>query len=115
MAISRNRSAGAKVTDEEYAQLEELAQARDLTVGEWCRQVLLAQLNSKPALPIEQMLLAEVLALRMIVLNLFRAVATGERLSEETILQIVAWADREKIPTTVQRLQPPPERGSSGG
>jgi hypothetical protein len=34
MAISRNRSAGAKVTDEEYARLEMLAQARGLTMGE---------------------------------------------------------------------------------
>ena len=31
MGVSRTRSAGAKVTDEEYAQLEALAQARGLT------------------------------------------------------------------------------------
>ena len=31
MGVSRTRSAGAKVTDEEYAQLEVLAQARGLT------------------------------------------------------------------------------------
>ena len=33
MGVSRTRSAGAKVTDEEYAKLEALAQARGLTVG----------------------------------------------------------------------------------
>ena len=45
MGVSRTRSAGAKVTDEEYAQLEALAQARGVTLGEWCRDVLLAQLK----------------------------------------------------------------------
>jgi len=39
MGVSRTRSAGAKVTD---AKLEALAQARGLTVGEWCREVVLA-------------------------------------------------------------------------
>src|ERR1035441_2673053 len=47
MGVSRTRSAGAKVTDEEYAQLEALAQTRGLTVGEWCRDVLLSQLGSE--------------------------------------------------------------------
>jgi hypothetical protein len=40
MGISRTRSAGAKVTEQEYAQLEALAQTRGLTLGEWCRDVL---------------------------------------------------------------------------
>ena len=31
----RTRSAGAKVTDREYAEIEKLAQARGLNVGEW--------------------------------------------------------------------------------
>jgi hypothetical protein len=30
----RTRSAGAKVTEEEYAQIEKLAEARDLNVSE---------------------------------------------------------------------------------
>ena len=45
MGVSRTRSAGAKVTDEEYAQLEALAQARGVTLGEWCRDILLSQLE----------------------------------------------------------------------
>ena len=36
----RTRSAGAKVTDREYAEIEKQAQARGLTVGEWCREVI---------------------------------------------------------------------------
>jgi hypothetical protein len=60
MAISRTRSAGAKVTDDEYRQLETLAQARGLTVGEWCREVLVAQCSEPSTTVPEQTILAEV-------------------------------------------------------
>ena len=103
MAISRTRSAGAKVTDDEYKQLQTLAEARGLTVGEWCREVLLAQCN-KPSTTIpEQTILAEVLGLRMIVINLFRALGNGQ-LSQETLEAVIRRADSEKLPTALQRL-----------
>jgi hypothetical protein len=104
MAISRNRSAGAKVTDEEYAQLELLAQARGVTVGEWCREVLLARLDPNAPAPVEQTLLAEILGLRMIVLNLLRAIGTGENLTQEKMQQVIQWADKQKIPTAKELL-----------
>jgi hypothetical protein len=33
----RTQSAGAKVTEREYAEIEKLAESRGLKVGEWCR------------------------------------------------------------------------------
>jgi hypothetical protein len=104
MAISRTRSAGAKVTDEEYARLEALAQARGITLGEWCREVLLSQLNPSLASPTEETILAEVLGLRMIVINLLRGLGTGEALTSEKVQSVIQWADREKIPTARDRL-----------
>jgi hypothetical protein len=104
MAISRNRSAGAKVTDEEYTQLEALAQARGITLGEWCREILLAQLSPE-AITSEEALLGEVLAVRMIVLNLFRSLANGEKLSDAKIQEIVQWADREKRAMAKDRMK----------
>ena len=75
MGVSRTRSAGTKVTEEEYTQLEALAQTRGLTVGEWCRDVLLAQLAPSAATLPEKAILTELLGLRMIVINLLRALA----------------------------------------
>jgi hypothetical protein len=43
----RTRSAGAKVTEKEYAEIEKLAASRGLKVGEWCRETLLARVNSQ--------------------------------------------------------------------
>jgi len=47
----RTRSAGAKVTDKEYAEIEKLAQTRGLNVGEWCREVILAAVTGAEAAP----------------------------------------------------------------
>ena len=104
MGVSRTRSAGAKVTDEEYAQLEALAQARGLTLGEWCREVLLAQLAPSSATVPEKAILTELLGLRMIVINLLRALGTGEPLTAEKTQTVIDWADREKIGTAVECL-----------
>ena len=104
MGISRTRSAGAKVTDEEYAQLEALARARGLTLGEWCRDVLLAQLAPSSATVPEKAILTELLGLRMIVINLVSALGSGEPLTAEKIQTVIDWADREKIATAVECL-----------
>ena len=104
MGISRTRSAGAKITEHEYAQLEALAQTRGLTLGEWCRDVLLAQLKpSVVSLP-EETILAEVLGLRMIMINLLRALGNEETLTPEKVQKLIQWADNQKL-TTVERLR----------
>lgn len=105
MGVSRRRSAGAKVTDEEHAQLEAVAQARGLTLGEWCREVLLAQVEPWSATLPEKVILTEVLGLRMIVINLLSALGSGEPLTAEKTQTIIDWADREKIPTGVECLR----------
>jgi hypothetical protein len=105
MGISRTRSAGAKVTDEEYAQLEALAQERGLTLGEWCRDVLLSQLKPSVASLPEETILAEVLGLRMIMINLLRDLGNGETLTQEKVQEVIQWADTEKSATAVEHLR----------
>ena len=45
----RTKSIGTKVTEEEYARLERAAQAGSKTLGEWCREVMLASANGQIA------------------------------------------------------------------
>jgi hypothetical protein len=68
----RTQSAGAKVTEKEYAEIEKLAESRGLKLGEWCRKTLLARVNGqepRAAPPIapataRSVLMAELSALR---------------------------------------------------
>jgi len=43
----RTRSAGAKVTEEEYAPIEKQAEAMGQNVGEWCRKVILPEVTAE--------------------------------------------------------------------
>lgn len=63
----RTKSIGFKVSEEEYAQLETVAQASGQTLGEWCREVVLESgQETKPTGPggaEAQALMAELVAL----------------------------------------------------
>jgi len=96
--MARTRSVTTKITEGEYARLEEMAQGQ--AVSEWVRDVLLA---ATPR-PTDQVLLSEILALRTIVLNLLFAVASGEIPSMDAMKRLIARADDEKLEKALERL-----------
>jgi hypothetical protein len=95
----RTKSISTKVTDEEYAQFEALA--GEQTISEWARDVLLnaTKLNAG-----EQTVLAEVLALRTILLNIHFAVSQGQTLTAEEMQRLIERADQDKLRKARQRL-----------
>jgi hypothetical protein len=100
--VFRRKSIGTKVSEKEYAQLEALAGGRAL--GEWVREVLLRELEGRQARPAEETLLAEVLALRTILLNAFYKLAQGEKLTAEEMQAIIDRADAGKAKKAAERL-----------
>src|SRR5581483_1618062 len=107
----RNKSIGTKVSEDEYAALEKLAEARGLTLGEWFRELVLAELIAHPA---EQVILAEVLALRMLYLNTVQILGRGRELTTEDLRKLIERVDREKQGMARERLsgQDGPEPGA---
>ena len=97
----RNKSIGTKVSEDEYAALEKLAEARGLTLGEWFRELVLAELIAHPA---EQVILAEVLALRMLYLNTVQILGRGRELGTEDLRKLIERVDREKQAMARERL-----------
>jgi hypothetical protein len=91
-ATRRVRCVSAKLTEADYATCLERAGSRSL--GEWAREVLLAAATRRP---IEELLLAEVLALRMIVLTVQFALGAGETLTPDLMQRLVDRADAEKL------------------
>lgn len=99
--ILRNKSIGTKVSEEEYEQLEKRAAERGLTLSEWFRELVLAELVADPA---EQVILAEVLALRTLFLNLqFRQVQGP--LTEAEMRTVIERADAVKRERARERLE----------
>jgi hypothetical protein len=104
----RTKSIGFKVSEEEYAQLDAAAQTSGRSLGEWCREVLLdSGQETKPtgtAGAEAQALMAELVALRTILLNAFFKLAQGETLTAEEMQAIIDRADAGKIKKARERL-----------
>ena len=99
MPSLRTKSISTKVTDEEYAQFEALA--GEQTISEWARDVLFKAAKPNPG---EQTVLAEVLALRTILLNIHFALSQGRTLTAEEMQKLIERADQNKLSKARQRL-----------
>jgi hypothetical protein len=97
----RTKSITAKVTEEEYARLQEYALAQGQNMGELARELLLAELESGTA---EETLLAEMLALRAILLNVVYALGRGEVPGSEKMRELIERADADKLQKARTRL-----------
>ena len=96
----RTKSVSTKVSEAEFAVLEEHARLAGLTLSEWVRDVLLAA----PVEPGSEVVLAELLALRSLFLNLqFRA--GKEPLTEPELRGLIDRADATKLERARERLQ----------
>ena len=99
MPVLRTKSISTKVTDEEYSQFEALA--GEQTISEWARNALL---NAAKPNASEQTVLAEVLALRTILLNIHFAISQGQTLTADEMQQLIERADRDKLSKARQRI-----------
>lgn len=88
----RTKSVGTKVSEAEYALLEERARVAGMRLAEWVREVLLSALaESGPGA--SEVALAEVLSLRSLLLNLHLWAAKGELLPEAEMRSHIERAD----------------------
>jgi hypothetical protein len=90
----RTRSITAKVTEDEHLQLRSFALSQGQSLSELARELLLSRLQGDPT---AHALLAELLALRAILLNLVYALGRGETPNGETMRELIARSDAEKL------------------
>jgi hypothetical protein len=93
---NRTKSIATRLTDAEFAEIESVAASAGKKVAEWLREAALSQARATgEEKTTETVLLAELLALRSLIVNLF-AVASKGPLSDETLRKIAAYADAIK-------------------
>ncbi len=104
----RTKSIGTRVSEQEYARLERVAQKASKTLAEWCREVLLNSANGGAADTAAgaraEALMAEVVALRTILLNVLFKQSNGERLTAEEMQRLIDRADSDKLRKARERL-----------
>lgn len=108
MASRRTKSISTKVTSEEYARLT--ARAGDATLSEWARAVLL---RVDAPTTTEATVLAELLALRTILLNLHFAICGGRQLTTDAMHDFITLADQTKDRLADDRLRAAGQRRAS--
>jgi len=84
----RTKSIGFKVSEEEYAQLEAAAQADGRTLGEWCREAILRGGSASDAVSHDPAL-AEIVGVRLLLVNVLGPVAAGEKVTPEKFNQLL--------------------------
>jgi hypothetical protein len=99
MASRRTKSIGTKVTPDEHVRIQTLA--GDQPVSEWVRAALLKA--TEPPM-VDATVLAEVIALRTILLNLHFHLCSGAAVTAETMQRLIARADQEKHDKAEARL-----------
>jgi hypothetical protein len=100
----RSRSVGTKVSDAELRVLESRAERAGLTLSEWVRDVLLGSSVETGTLAAERAILAEVLAMRAILLNFMLKLSARQPITEQVSRELIAWADANKMKRALEIL-----------
>jgi hypothetical protein len=89
---SRVRSIAIRFTEDEARELEEVASAQGTTVREWARELLLREARREDG----DALFTELVATRMLMVNLFKPLITGKPVSPEWVTEVMAAVRKEK-------------------
>ena len=104
----RTKSVGTKVSEAEFALLEERARGAGLRLAEWVREALLAapvEPGAGSGVDSGEVALAEVLALRSLLLNLHFRSAKGEPVAESEMRGLIERADGAKMQRARERME----------
>ena len=100
----RTKSVGTKVSEAELRVLESRAAAAGLTLSEWVRDVLLGSSVEMGTLAAERAILAEMLAMRAILLNFMLKLSARQPITEQISRELIAWADENKMRRAMEIL-----------
>lgn len=99
MATPRTHSISTKVTEAEYDEIARRAEPR--TVSAWARGILVGAAQPDP---LHFLLLAELVALRTIIVNLNYALGASGPPTEDAMHRLIDRADAEKFGKAEERI-----------
>ena len=100
----RSKSVSTKVSEAELRVLESRAASAGLTLSEWVRDVLLGSSVEMGTMAAERAILAEMLAMRAILLNFMLKLSARQPITEQISRELIAWADENKMRRAMEIL-----------
>jgi hypothetical protein len=93
--ISRHKTASTKLTEAEYAQVEQLAASRGQWLSEWVRDVLLAAIQERRS-PQTMASFTELQSLRLLLINTLEPLLRGEKMTPEQFKEMLRYVKTNK-------------------
>ena len=93
--ISRHRTASTKLTEAEYAQIEQLAEYRGQWLSEWVRDVLLAAVQEQRSAQ-KVAAFTEIQALRLLLVNTLEPLLRGDKMTPEQFKEMLRYVKTNK-------------------
>jgi hypothetical protein len=97
----RTYSANVKLTRNELSDLETVARAEEKAVGEWAREVLLREARGSQ----ESAVFTELVATRMLLVNLIKPLVLGEKVTAAWITEAMTMVRKEKYKAAQEVMQ----------
>jgi len=101
---SRNQSLNTKLTPTEFAAVEVAAATDGCALGEWVRNLILRELRRGSA---SDPSLAEILGVRLLLVNVLRPLAAGQRLTPEAFDKLLDEISDAKHQLASKLVSPP--------
>jgi hypothetical protein len=94
----RSKSVGFRVTESDFASLQALAEEECRPLGEWCREIIFERVKGqqKSSSVLDQVILEELLALRMIITSLLFDLTKG-KMTPEQMEKLFTQVDEAKV------------------
>ena len=106
----RSRSFGTKLTRLEEGEVYNAAKAAGMYAGEWAREVLLREARRAT----DDVLLTELVATRMMLVNLIKPLTQGKQMTPEEFAKLTAHVRTEKRKATAELMQQYEQASASG-
>lgn len=97
----RSRSFGTKLTRLEEGELYNAAKSAGMYAGEWAREVLLREARRTK----NDVLLTELVATRMMLVNLIKPLTQGKQMTPDEFAKLTAHVRNEKRKATAELMQ----------
>jgi hypothetical protein len=103
--VFRERSVSTRLTRKETRNLDALAKSRGVQRGELIRQLIRHELGRDAGTSAASTELTEIMGIRLMLTNLFRPLATGQKLTPEAFDNMVAEVKKRKRSVAEDALQ----------
>jgi hypothetical protein len=103
--VFRERSVSTRLTRNETRNLDALAKSRGVQRGELIRQLIRNELTRDAGNSTASTELTEIMGIRLMLTNLFRPLATGQKLTTEAFDNMVAEVKKRKRSVAEDALQ----------